>query len=143
MIKMFVYPKDGIKFFVSNIGDVMCMPNGHVNERGVVAIQVESEDLIGSDAAQLNACFAFDHCEAFGFAGVEMVASGDAGFCGTEAHLSSAVELHNFHKGAAVIGVELQVEGEEGFMVDVADKCIEEVTVERVVEAWENSLVKV
>jgi hypothetical protein len=41
--------------------------------------------------------------------------------------LSAAVQLYSFHEAAAIIGVELQVEWEEAFVIDIADKGVEKV----------------
>lgn len=103
---MFVDPEDGIKFFVSNIGDVVGVPDGHVHKAGLCAVEFEGHYFVGANAAQLNGGFAFDHCEAFGFAGVVVVAAGDAGDGGAETDLSAAVEFDGFDETAPVVSVE-------------------------------------
>ena len=114
---MFIDPEDGIELFVTGIGDVVGVPGGHVDKRRLWAIQLEGHDFVGADSSQFDAGFAFDHCEAFGFAGVEVVAAGNAGHGGAEAYLSATVELDGFDEAAAVVGVEFQVEREEALMV--------------------------
>lgn len=140
---MFINPEDGIEFFVSNIGDVVGVPDGHVNEAGLCAIEFEGHNFVGADAAQLNCGFAFDHCEAFGFAGVEMVSTGDARDCCRKTDLSAAVEFDGLDETASVIGVEFQEEREETFMVDVTEEGVPEVAIERVVEVWNCALFEV
>ena len=80
-IIVLINPEDGIKFFVSNIGNVVGVPDGHVNKARSCAIKFKGHYFICSDAAQFNYGSTFDHSEAFGFAGVEMVAADDAGDC--------------------------------------------------------------
>ena len=131
---MFINPKDGVKFFVSYIGDVVGVPDGHVNEAGLCAIEFEGHYFIGADAAEFDLGFAFDHGEAFGFAGVEVVATGDAGDGGTETNLASAVEFDGFDEAASVVGVEFEVEREEAFVVEVAEEGVPEVAHGRITE---------
>ena len=103
---MLIDPKDSIKFFVSNVGDVMGVLDGHVHEAGLCDIVLESHHLVCTDAAEFYLGFTLDHCEAFGFAGVEVVTAGDAGTGGAEADLSSTVEFDGFDETASVVGVE-------------------------------------
>ena len=103
---MLIDPKDSIKFIVSNVSDVVGVPDGHVDKAGLCAIELEAEDFVSADAAQFDAGFAFDDSEAFGFAGVEVVAASDAGDGGAEADLAAAVEFYCFDEAASVVGVE-------------------------------------
>jgi hypothetical protein len=119
------------------------VPDGHVNEAGLVAIEFEGHDFVSADAAEFDIGFAFDHSEAFGFAGVEMVAAGDAWHGGAEAYLPSAVEFDGFDEAASVVGVELQMKREEAFVVDVTEKSVPEIAVERCVEIWYFALFEV
>ena len=118
---MFVDPEDRVKLFVSNIGDVVGMPDGHVNEAGLATIEFEGHDFVGANAANFDGGFAFDHRETFGFAGVEVVAACDAGNCSAEAYLTPAVEFYGFDEAAPVVGVEFEVVREEAFVVEVAE----------------------
>ena len=131
---MFVDPEDGIEFFVTGVGDVVGVPDGHVHKAGLCAIEFEGHYLVSADAAQLNGGFPFDHGEAFGFAGMEVVAAGDAGHSGAEAYLSAAVELDGFDEAATVVGVEFEVVGEEALMVEVAEEGVPEVAHGRITE---------
>ena len=140
---MFIDPEDGIEFFVSNIGDVVCVPDGHVDEWGLCAVKFESHHFVSSYAAQLDGGFAFDYSEAFGFAGVEVVAAGDAGDGGAEAYLASAVEFNGFDEASSVVGVEFEVVGEEGGVVEVAEEGVPEVAVEGGVEIGDHALLEI
>ena len=40
-IIMFIYPKDRIKFFLSDVRDVVGVPNGHVDKRWLRTVQFE------------------------------------------------------------------------------------------------------
>lgn len=126
---MFVDPEDGVELFVSNIGNIVGVPDGHINEAGLAAIEFEGHDFVGANAAKFNYGLAFDHCETLGFAGVEMVAACDAGNCGAEAYLSPAVEFYSFDESAPVVCVEFEVVGEEDFVVEVAEEGVPEVTI--------------
>ena len=108
----------------------MGVPNGHVNETRVVAIEFEGQDFFGTNPTEFNSGLAFDNCKTFCFAGMEVVAAGDARHCGTEAYLSSAVEFYGFDEAAPVIGVELQVEREKVFLVEIAKERVPEITFE-------------
>jgi hypothetical protein len=133
---MFINPKDSVELYVTNIGDVVGVPDRHVNETGLFAIEFECHDFVGTDAAQFNSGLTFDHRETFGFAGVEVVAAGCAWHCGAEAYLSTTVKFDGFDEAASVVGVGLQMKGEEDFVVNVTEKSIPEVAVEGGVETW-------
>ena len=140
---MLIYPEDSIKFFIAYVGDVVGVPYGHIDEGWLWAIEVEGEDFVGADTSQFDAGFPFDHSEAFGFAGVEVVAAGDAGEGGGEAYLSTAVEFDGFNEAAAVVGVEFEVVGVEVCMVDVAEEGVPEVAVEGGVEVGDGTFIEV
>lgn len=131
---MFVDPEYGVKFFITYVSDIVSVPDGHVNEAGLCAIEFEGHYLVSPDAAEFDLGFAFDDGEAFGFAGVEVVAAGDAGDGGAEAYLSSAVEFDGFDEAASVVGVEFEVVREEAFVVEVAEEGVPEVAHGRITE---------
>lgn len=64
-----------------------------------------------------------------------MIAAGDAGNGGAEADLSAAVEFEGFHEAASVVGVELQVKGEEAFVVEVAEESVPEISFEGCIQS--------
>ena len=131
---MFINPEYGIKFFITYVSDIVSVPDGHVNEAGLCAIEFEGHQFVSPDAAQFDSGFPFNHGEAFGFARVEVVAAGDAGHGGAEADLSAAVEFNGFDEAASVVGVEFQVIGKEVFVVEVAEEGVPEVAHGRITE---------
>ena len=106
------------------------MPDRHVNETGAIAIEFESHDFFGANAAKFDCGLAFNHRETLGFASVEVVAAGDARSGGAEAYLSSAVEFDSFDEAAPVVGVEFEVVREETFVVEVTNEGVPEVAIE-------------
>lgn len=131
---MLIDPEDGVKLFASNIGDVVGVPDGHINKAGLATIEFEGHDFVGANAAKFDGGFAFDHCKTLGFPGMEMVTAGDAGDGGAEADLASAVEFYGFYETAPVVGVEFEVVREETFVVEVTEEGVPEVTIEGGVE---------
>ena len=102
---MLVDPENGIDFFSSNVGDIMGVPNGHVNEWRIFAIQIKGQRLGCAYPTQFYPGFAFDHCKALGLTCMEMVATGDARDGGWKAYLSPAVEFYGFDEAASMVGI--------------------------------------
>ena len=140
---MFVNPKDCIELFLIHIGDVVGVPDGHVHKAGLCAIEFKGHYLVSADAAQFNGGFPFNHGEAFGFAGVEVVAAGDAGHCCRKTDLSATVEFDGLDEAPTVVGIEFEVVREETFVVEVAEEGVPEVAVETVVEVWDSAFFEV
>lgn len=103
---MFINPEYGIKFFITYVSDIVSVPDGHVNEAGLCAIEFEGHHLVSADAAELNGGFPFNHGEAFGFARVEVVAAGDAGDCCRKTDLSAAVQFDSLDEAPTAVGIE-------------------------------------
>ncbi len=121
----------------------MGVPHRHVDKRGLGAVEVERQHLVGPYAPDVDAGLSPDHRKPFGLAGMEMIAAGDARHRGRKAYLSAAVQLHRLDKRAAIVGIQFQVEREEGGMVDIAEEGIEQVPFERVIEGGDDALVEV
>ncbi len=121
----------------------MGVPDGHVHKGGFVAGEVEIEDFGGADAAELDAGLAADNGEALDFAGVEVVAAGDAGFGGGEGDLAACFRPDGFDKGSAVVGVHLQLHGVVAGDVHEAAESVEEVKMKQVRKRRESTKYKV
>ena len=87
----------------------MCIPRGHVDKRGVFAVEPELQHLRCSDAPKANDGLPAHDGKALHLPGMEVVAAGDAGNGGGEARLSGAEGAHQLGVAAAGVGV-----GDEG-----------------------------
>ena len=121
----------------------MRVPYGHIHIGRFTAVDVEIQYLIGTDPAELYPGFAFDNRKTFGLAGMEMIAAGNAGMGGGERYLSAGFQFHGFHEAAPVIGLQFKFYGKKFFVIDIADKCIEQVPFERIAEGREDTLIEI
>ncbi len=104
-IKMFIYPENGVKLFISNISDVVSVPDRHIYEGWVFSIQFKIEYFIRSYFAELDSGFSFDNCESLSFAGMVVVSSGNSRYSGWEWNLTTAVEFYRFNEASSVVGI--------------------------------------
>ena len=97
-IKMLVNPEDRIKFFGTGIGDVMRMPDGHVDKGGVCSVKVEGIYRVGPNTTKFYLSLPFDHCKPFCLSRMEMVAACDPGDGGGEGDLTAGIQLNYFQQ---------------------------------------------
>ena len=121
----------------------MRIPHGHIDIGRALAVEVIIEHLVGTHPAQLDAGLALDDDKALHLARVVVVAPGDTGHRGREAHLPPYPYLHRLDKTAAGIGVLHQLHREVLLHVDVAAEGVEQIPLVPVTERRDNALLEV
>lgn len=142
-VEEFVDPEDRIYILIPYIRYIMCVPDGHVDIRRFIPVQIKVHHLIRPYPPQLYSCLSFDHREPLDFAGMKMISPCDPRSGCRKGNLPSKFRFNRFYKGPPVIGIHLQLHRVDLLNINIAPEGVEQVALKGMVESGELAVVEV